>query len=339
MAQTFPRTLRNRLSPRQYLDGILNADRAVLARAITLVESSLPEDADLTDELLRGILPYTGKARRVGITGVPGAGKSTFIDTLGLHVIREYRQGVAVLTVDPSSSISGGSILGDKTRMGRLSAHPAAFIRPSPSRGHPGGVSRNTREAILVCEAAGYENIFVETVGVGQSETAVSSMTDFFLLVMLAGAGDELQGIKRGILEMIDGAVINKADGGNEARAEVARLAYSNALHLFPLKPEGWTPCVMAVSSLTGQGIPQVWEVVLEHRARLEASGYLAERRRNQASAWMRELVSEGLANLFRANPVVASQLPVLEKAVRNNQLTPSAGARALLKSFAESEP
>jgi LAO/AO transport system kinase len=208
----------------RYTEGILRGDRVTLARAITVVESDLPADGELAARILDAILPATGKSRRVGITGVPGVGKSTFIDALGMHLIRERGERVAVLSVDPSSPISGGSILGDKTRMERLSVEERAFIRPSPSRGHLGGVARRTRETMLLCEAAGFENVLVETVGVGQSETAVRSMTDFFLLLMLAGAGDELQGIKRGIIEMIDGMVINKADGDNRRKAERARM-------------------------------------------------------------------------------------------------------------------
>jgi LAO/AO transport system kinase len=338
VAQAFPNARTARLSPQEYVDGILNGDRAVLARAITLVESVLPEDAELSEGLLAAILPLTGQSRRIGITGVPGVGKSTFIDALGMHMIHEHRQKVAVLSVDPSSPISGGSILGDRTRMERLSVDQNAFIRSSPARGHLGGVARHTRETILLCEAAGYQNILVETIGVGQSEIAVRSMTDFFLLLMLAGAGDELQGIKRGILEMIDCMVINKADGDNVPTAEAARVAYSNAMHLFPASPDGWTPPVLTISSLTGKGIPRVWDIVLEHRARLEANGYLAARRKNQALEWMRELVSDGLTDLLRANPTVASQLPQLEDAVRNNQLTPTAAARALLSNLVEKE-
>ncbi len=331
-----PRTHSRRLSPQQYLDGILNGDKVTLARAITVIESVLPSDGDLAGEVLAGALPHSGKARRVGITGVPGAGKSTFIDRLGMHLIQEQGEKVAVLSVDPSSPLSGGSILGDKTRMEDLSTQPNAFIRPSPSRGHLGGVARRTRETILLCEAAGYQNILVETVGVGQSETAVRSMTDFFLLIMLAGAGDELQGIKRGILEMIDAAVINKADGDNVQKAESARVVLTRALHLFPADPSGWTPQVLAISSLTKKGLPEVWQLVLEQRARLEANGYWAERRKKQALSWMHELILDGLMTQLRTHPRVAAELPVLEDAVKNNRATPLAAARTLLAVFAE---
>ena len=245
---------RGRLPLERYIEGILRGDRVTLARAITVVESDLAADSELAARMLDSILPATGKSRRVGITGVPGVGKSTFIDALGMHLIRERGERVAVLSVDPSSPISGGSILGDKTRMERLSVEERAFIRPSPARGHLGGVARRTRETILLCEAAGFENVLVETVGVGQSETAVRSMTDFFLLLMLAGAGDELQGIKRGIIEMIDGMAINKADGDNRRKAERARVEYSSALHLFPASADGWTPRVLTCSALQRRG-------------------------------------------------------------------------------------
>jgi LAO/AO transport system kinase len=318
----------------QYIDGVLAGDRVVLARAITLVESNLPADAELSAELLDRILPHTGQARRVGITGVPGAGKSTFIDTLGMQLIRDRGERLAVLSVDPSSPISGGSILGDKTRMERLAVEANAFIRPSPARGHLGGVARRTRETLLLCEAAGYQNVLVETVGVGQSETAVRSMTDFFLLLMIAGAGDELQGIKRGIIEMLDGMAINKADGDNKPKAERARIEFSNALHLFPASQDGWVPRVLTCSSITGEGIREVWHMVLEHRRLLESNGHLAERRSLQALQWMNELVLLGLGDLFRSDPSVAARLPALQAAVRQGRVTPFAAARELLDLF-----
>jgi LAO/AO transport system kinase len=325
---------RGRLAPQQYIDGILRADRTLLARAITLVESDLPADADLSAAVLDAIMPHSGNARRVGISGTPGAGKSTFIDCLGMHLIRDRAESVAVLSVDPSSPFSGGSILGDKTRMDKLSVEDKAFIRPSPARGRLGGVARRTRETMLLCEAAGYQNIIVETVGVGQSETTVRAMTDFFLLLAISGGGDELQGIKRGILEMIDALAINKADSGNEARAERARVEYKSALHLFPATPDGWSPPVVAISALTGKGIPELWEIVLKHRAQLDANGYLAERRRQQARSWMHELIFEGLEDLFRLDPTVASLLPALELAVQNGSVAPSVAARRILSIF-----
>jgi len=311
----------------------------ILARAITVIESDLPADGELAALLLDSVLPHSGNSRRVGITGVPGVGKSTFIDALGMHLIRDCGETLAVLSVDPSSPISGGSILGDKTRMERLSVEPHAFIRPSPSRGHLGGVARRTRETILLCEAAGYRNILVETVGVGQSETAVRSMTDFFLLLMLAGAGDELQGMKRGIIEMLDGMAINKADGDNKRKAERARAEYANALHLFPASADGWTPPVVTCSSLNGEGVPQVWEMVLDHRQLLEGNGFFAERRRRQALEWMNELVMLGLEESFRADGGVASRLPLLQEEVRRGAVTPFAASRELLRTFRPNTP
>ncbi|HSU68077.1 MAG TPA: methylmalonyl Co-A mutase-associated GTPase MeaB [Tepidisphaeraceae bacterium] len=317
-----------------YVAGVLAGDRSVLARAITVVESTLDSDGDLAAALLDTILPHTGRARRVGITGVPGVGKSTFIDVLGMHLIHDRGETVAVLSVDPSSPISGGSILGDKTRMERLAVEDRAFIRPSPSRGHLGGVSRRTRETILLCEAAGYRNILVETIGVGQSETAVRSMTDFFLLLMLTGAGDELQGIKRGILEMLDGMAINKADGDNKPKAERARIESASALHLFPASGDGWTPRVLTCSSITREGIPEVWDMVLEHRALLEGNGCLAALRSRQALQWMNELTTLGLAELFQRNPVVTERLPRLREEVLSGRMTPFAASRELLALF-----
>jgi LAO/AO transport system kinase len=323
-----------RLSFQRYLDGVLAGDRMVLARAITLIESNLPADTELAARLLDAVLPRTGRAVRVGITGVPGVGKSTFIDALGLHLIHDRGENLAVLSVDPSSPISGGSILGDKTRMERLSVEEQAFIRPSPSQGHLGGVARRTRETMLLCEAAGYRNILVETVGVGQSETAVRSMTDFFLLLMLAGAGDELQGMKRGIIEMLDGMAINKADGDNKPKAERARVEYSGALHLFPPSLNGWTPRVLTCSSTVPQGIPEVWRMVLEHRELLERNGHLERQRNRQALEWMRELTALALEELFRSNRAVAARLPRLEEEVRLGRTTPFAASRELLALF-----
>ena len=318
----------------RYVEGVLAGDRMVLARAITLVESRLAADAEKVAQLLDSILPHTGRSRRVGITGVPGVGKSTFIDALGMHVTRDCGERLAVLSVDPSSPISGGSILGDKTRMERLSIEERAFIRPSPAGGHLGGVARRTRETILLCEAAGFRNVFIETVGVGQSETAVRSMSDFFLLLMLDGAGDELQGIKRGIIEMIDGMAINKADGDNLAKAERARVQYASALHLFPASGDGWTPRVVCCSSLHNTGIVEIWQMVLEHDAQLEASGRIEERRTLGALQWMDDLISMELGESFRAEPAVADRLPALRRDVRQGLVTPLAASRELLDLF-----
>ena len=323
-----------RLTIDAYAEGVFRGDRVVLARAITLVESELASDAPLAAALLDRLLPHAGRSCRVGVSGVPGAGKSTFIDALGMHLVHDRGERVAVLSVDPSSPVSGGSILGDKTRMDRLALEERAFIRPSPARGHLGGVARRTRETIVLCEAAGYENILVETVGVGQSETAVRSMTDFFLLLLIAGAGDELQGIKRGILEMVDAIAVNKADGDNVERASRTRAEYAAALHLFAASPDGWTPRVHTCSARTGAGIAALWDLVLEHRAEMEASGFLAERRRRQALDWMRELVSVGLERRFRDHPAVAERLPAVERAVVAGTTSSFAAARELLSLF-----
>lgn len=332
------RPRRGRLEPAAYIDGIIRGDRVILARAITVIESELPADNVLAQEILDSVLPYTGNSVRVGITGVPGAGKSTFIDALGMHLVRDLTQKVAILSVDPSSQVSGGSILGDKTRMERLSAEDNAFIRPSPSRGHLGGVAKRTRETILLCEAAGYRNILVETVGVGQSETAVRSMTDFFLLLMIPGAGDELQGIKRGIIEMLDGMVINKADGDNKPRADRARVEYSSALHLFPPSPDGWIPRVLTCSSLHNIGIAEIWQMVQEHREQQHAGGHFQRRRARQNESWMNELIQHGLTEMFRRDPLILATLPALRERVLGGQTTPFTAAGQLLALFQDSK-
>jgi LAO/AO transport system kinase len=326
--------LRARLPIETYIDGILRGDRVILARAITLIESERTADVEAATRLLDSILPHTGRSRRVGITGVPGVGKSTFIDALGMHLIRERAERVAVLSIDPSSPLSGGSILGDKTRMARLCAEERAFIRPSPARGHLGGVARRTRETILLCEAAGFENIVIETVGVGQSETAVRSMADFFLLLLLAGAGDELQGMKRGIIEMIDGMAINKADGDNVDKAERARVEYAGALHLFPASADGWAPKALTCSALHGQGVAEIWQMVLDHRGLLESNGRLARRRSRQAVQWMQELIALGLEDSFRRDAHVAARLSGLQEAVEDGLTTPLAASNELLAVF-----
>lgn len=329
---------RGRLAPKDYIDGILRGDMVTLARAITVVESELDSDAALAREILDGVLHKTGQARRVGITGVPGAGKSTFIDALGMHLIEARRERLAVLSIDPSSPISQGSILGDKTRMERLAQQERAFIRPSPSRNHLGGVARHTRETILLCEAAGFENVLVETVGVGQSETAVRSMTDFFLLIMIPGAGDELQGIKRGIIEMVDFLAINKADGDNRERAQRAKAEYSSALHLFPPSPDGWIPPVVTCSALTGEGIAQIWDAVLAHRDLLSTNGHLSVLRQRQSLAWMEELIAEGLRAQFRAHREVSGHLQRVRKDVSDGRMTSFGAAQSLLALFLKKE-
>ena len=330
---------RKRLSANEYVDGILRGDRAVLARAITLIESELPSDSDLASEVIERCLLHAGRSRRIGVTGVPGVGKSTFIEALGTHLTRELEETVAVLSIDPSSPISGGSILGDKTRMEHLATDERAFIRPSPSRGYLGGVARRTREAMLLCEAAKYRNIFIETVGVGQSEMAVRSMVDFFLLLMLAGAGDELQGMKRGILEMTDLIAINKADGDNRKRAERARHEYESALHLFPAANDGWNPRVVTCSSVKREGVKEIWAIILEQRALLEENGWFERHRSEQALEWMKDAVLYGLEEEFRRDAAVNGRLAAMQRDVLQNKLSPFRAARELLGLFKRKEP
>ena len=321
-----------RRSVSEYVEGVLAGDRAILAQAITLLESTLPSDRELAEAITDRLLPASGKSVRVGITGVPGVGKSTFIEALGTHLTDGLGEKVAVLAVDPSSPLSGGSILGDKTRMPKLSVNPRAFIRPSPARGALGGVAQRTREAMLVCEAAGYENIIVETVGVGQSETLVATMVDFFLLLLLPGAGDELQGIKRGIIELTDLVAINKADGDNRRRAELAQREFGRALALFPPPPSGWTPTVVTCSALTGVGVPEIWDVVRQYCAATRASGCFDRRRREQNREWMHELIRQGLRERFLSDPAVQRKLAELERAVSEGTVTSLRAARELLE-------
>ncbi len=327
------------LAREQYIDGILRGDRLILARAITLMESAREADREIAERIVEDCLPLSGASIRVGITGVPGAGKSSLIEALGQHLILTRREKVAVLAVDPSSRLSGGSILGDKTRMNGLAASELAFIRPSPSRGSFGGVAQRTREAMLLCEAAGYRNILVETVGVGQSETAVRDMVDFFLLIALAGAGDELQGIKRGVMELADVVVINKADGANAPAAESARGEAENALHFFPASASGWKPRALACSALSGKGIRELWECVLEHRAATRANGWLVRSRREQTRQWMHETIEQGLRQRFESHPGVRSRMTALEQEVVEGRITSFAAARALLDLYSGSGP
>jgi len=316
------------------LDGIRKNDRAALGRAITLVESNAPGDRDRAQELLTALLPSTGGSSRIGISGVPGVGKSTFIESFGLRLV-EAGHRVAVLAVDPSSSVSKGSILGDKTRMEKLAASDYAFIRPSPTRGSLGGVTRKTREAILVCETAGYDVVLVETVGVGQSETAVAEMVDFFLLLKLAGAGDELQGIKRGILELADLIAINKADGDNLQSAELARSEFERALQILrPEDDDGWAPNVVTSSGHTGAGLDEIWEIIGEHHDLLSANGEIEKRRKKQLLGWMWSLVDEGLRSAVREHPKVADTFEALEQDVLEGRITATSAAEQILGTF-----
>jgi GTPase len=313
-----------------YVEGVRASERAMLARAITLIESEHPRHETLAQEVLTRLLPYTGGALRVGISGVPGVGKSTFIDALGMHLVGLGKR-VAVLAIDPSSTVSGGSILGDKTRMARLSRESLAYIRPSPSSGTLGGVARKTRETLLLCEAAGFDVVLVETVGVGQSETVVADMVDFYLVLMLSGAGDELQGIKRGILEVADMIAINKADGDNVGRAERARAEYRAALHLMRAGAE---PEVTTCSALENTGIERVWSSIEKRLEALRASGALENRRRVQQVQWMRSMIEDGLRAALHAHPGVAELGPTLERDVREGRATPTLAARRVLGAF-----
>ena len=317
----------------ELVEGILKGDVTTLSRAVTLVESFNPSHQSVAQEVIEKCLPYSGQSRRIGITGVPGAGKSTSIDVFGLHVLKQGGK-LAVLAIDPSSERTKGSILGDKTRMEKLSTHPGAFIRPSPSAGSLGGVARKTRETVVLCEAAGYNNIFIETVGVGQSETAVHSMVDFFLLIQLAGTGDELQGIKRGIMEMADGIVINKADGDNIHRAQLAQAQFRSALHLFPPTMSGWTPEVLTYSGYYEIGIAEVWDMVDRYFKFVTDNGYFHERRRQQARYWMKETIDEQLRRHFYYNPEIEQLLADREAAVLANKQSSFTAARDVLDHY-----
>jgi len=314
----------------ELVEGILKGDVTILSRAVTLVESLYHEHQAIAQEVIEKCLPYSGNSRRIGITGVPGAGKSTSIDVFGLHILKDGGK-LAVLAIDPSSERTKGSILGDKTRMERLAVHPSAFIRPSPSAGSLGGVARKTRETIVLCEAAGYNNIFVETVGVGQSETAVHSMVDFFLLIQLAGTGDELQGIKRGIMEMADGIVINKADGDNVDRARLAQAQFRSALHLFPPTMSGWIPEVLCYSGYYDLGIAEVWEMIDRYFKFVKDNGYFERKRQEQARYWMYETINEQLRNHFYSNPEVERLLIEKENRVLSNVQSSFTAARDVL--------
>lgn len=322
-----------RLTADAYLAGVLAGDRSILSRAITLVESSLPSDRVLAAEVLRAVQPHAGRSFRLGITGVPGVGKSTMIDALGMALVEAGRR-VAVLAIDPSSQRTHGSILGDKTRMERLSVDLRAYVRPSPARGSLGGVARATREAMLLCEAAGYDFVIVETVGVGQSEVAVHGMVDFFLLLMLAGAGDELQGIKKGIMEMADGVVINKADGDNLLPAKAARAEYEKALHLFPRAASGWSPPVLTASAAVGTGIEELVSMLMRYQQDMQAAGWLAALRRQQSLTWFHETVGHLLETGFFGHPAIKALLPGVEARVLAGEVPPTVAAGDLIASY-----
>lgn len=325
---------RKRYSAAELVEGIVKGDITMLSQAVTLVESVNPDHQSTAQEVIEKCLPYSGHSVRIGISGVPGAGKSTSIDVFGTYVLKTYGGKLAVLAIDPSSERSKGSILGDKTRMEKLAQHPHSFIRPSPAAGSLGGVARKTRETIVLCEAAGFDKIFVETVGVGQSETACHSMVDFFLLIQLAGTGDELQGIKRGITEISDAIVINKCDGDNVNKCHHAASSFRNALHFFPLPASGWAPKVMCYSGFYGIGIKEIWDMVYEYITFVKDNGYFERRRNEQNKYWMLETINERLRRDFYNSPVIARNIEAEENAVRDGKKTSFTAARDLLKTY-----
>ena len=328
-----PKHKRRTYTVDEYIAGIRKGDISLLGQAVTLVESSLPEHQELAQQLIEKCLPFAGNSVRLGITGVPGAGKSTFIEALGMDIVRAGHK-LAVLAIDPSSERSKGSILGDKTRMEELSASANAFIRPSPSAGSLGGVARKTRETIVLCEAAGFDVVFVETVGVGQSETAVYSMVDFFLLIQLAGTGDELQGIKRGIMEMADGIAINKCDGNNTERAKVARMLFQNALQLFPAHASGWIPEALTCSATEHSGITEIWEMIERYVKFVKSNKYFEQKRNSQSKYWMYETINEQLRNKFYQNPEIRLLLSENEQKVLKNEITSFVAAKKILEKY-----
>ena len=328
---------RKQPSAEELIAGILKGDKTALSRAITLVESTNPEHLAKANEVIKGCLPHANNSVRIGITGVPGVGKSTFIEAFGKY-LTSIGKKVAVLAVDPSSSISHGSILGDKTRMEELVKDKNAYIRPSASGDTLGGVARKTRETIILCEACGFDTIIIETVGVGQSETAVHSMVDFFLLLKISGAGDELQGIKRGIMEMADTIVINKADGDNVAKAKLAKTEFNRALHLFPAKSSGWIPKVTTCSAYEKTGIDAIWEIISEYFELVKSNHYFEEKRQNQNQFWMMETINEQLKNHFYNHPNIMQLLEENKKAVQNNEVSPFAAAMNLLEKYFSKE-
>ncbi|MGC8802422.1 MAG: methylmalonyl Co-A mutase-associated GTPase MeaB [Bacteroidales bacterium] len=333
--ERFKNIRRQRLSVDDYVEGIRNGDRTILSRAITLIESNLPAHHALAQQIIQRCLPYCGNSFRIGITGIPGVGKSSFIEALGMYVVEKGHK-LAVLAIDPSSERTKGSILGDKTRMENLSSHPHAFIRPSPSAGSLGGVARKTRETIYLCEAAGYDVVFVETVGVGQSETSVHSMVDFFLLLALAGAGDELQGIKRGIMEMADAIVITKTDGDNVARALKAKAELQNVLHFFPPNPSGWQPRVLTCSAHQQQGIDEIWQMLQNFKQQVQANGFFEVNRRQQAKFWIHQTLQEMLNQSLYQHHDMIQLINKLEKEVLTGTITSFEAAQRLFDQYSE---
>ncbi len=325
---------RRELSAADMVEGIVKGDVTILSQAVTLVESVNPDHQTKAQEVIEKCLPYSGNSVRIGISGVPGAGKSTSIDEFGVHVLDRFGGKLAVLAIDPSSERSKGSILGDKTRMEKLAVRKESFIRPSPSAGSLGGVARKTRETIILCEAAGYDKIFVETVGVGQSETACHSMVDFFLLIQLAGTGDELQGIKRGIMEISDGIVINKCDGNNVDKCHIAATNFRNALHFFPAPESGWQPKVLCYSGFYGTGIKEVWDMIYEYFDFVKENGYFEYRRNEQNKYWMYETINENLRNNFYNNSMIQQQMKEYEQRVLRGEKTSFAAANDLLQMY-----
>jgi len=317
--------------PKDYVDGILKHSRIALSKAITMIESSLPSHQETAQEILSLIMPYTGNSVRIGITGVPGAGKSTFIESFGMYLVESHHK-VAVLAIDPSSSISGGSILADKTRMEKLSAHHNAFIRPSPSSGCLGGVARKTRESMLLCEAAGFDTVLVETVGVGQSETAVSSMVDFFLVLMLPNAGDELQGIKKGVLELADAIVVNKADGSQMEKAILSKKIYENAIHILTPASQDWTVPVLTCSSIENTGITEIWDTVLRHNKILKDNGELVKKRRKQAVSWMWSMFENKIKDYIFSIPKFEAEIALMQNKVESGTISSTQAAENIFK-------
>lgn len=324
--------MQKRLSLQEYIDGILSGNRVILSRAITLIESQLLQDKTLAQDLLEQLLPHTGQSIRIGITGVPGVGKSTFIEVFGKNITDQNKK-IAVLAIDPTSQITKGSIMGDKTRMEELSHNPLAYIRPSPAGNTLGGVANKTRETILLCEAAGYEIILVETVGVGQSETVVKGMVDFFLLLMLAGAGDELQGIKRGIIEMADAIAITKADGDNLQSSKNARLEYLNALHLYPASHNNWQTPVLTCSAINNSGITEIWDTILLYVKKMKSNDFWEQNRQKQNVEWLYTFIRQTLEEDFYNNPIVKDKFSHIKESILTGKMLPIQGAKTLLGS------